>query len=399
MSKFFLHKFSKAAIYVKRNIFVNYANGYNDSFSAIFECTEILEISLLCVILYIMEYEFKVRLSEIEKTLDKVLPEAINDDWKNASFGNFKISPQERDFLNIVRPAADLMRRGGKRWRPLLAVLSCELAGGEMRNVYPLTPLVELCHTASLIHDDIEDGSETRRGGQAIHIKYGIDTAINSGSWLYFHAMQVIDTYDTSAETKNLLHKLYLLNLRRLHLGQSMDISWHSVPDYIPTKEEYLAMIELKTGSLSKLAGELGFAAAGKGENEINGYGCLMMEAGIAFQILDDVKNITAGIAGKKRGDDIVEGKKSLPVIFCTEKDPSSRKKLSELFARAAKEGIESSAVEESISVILNSGAAELSKQYAKDIVEASIIKLQKKYGRNKAADLIAELFLSICGV
>lgn len=182
-------------------------------------------------------------------------------------------------------------------------------------------------------------------------------------------------------------------------MGQSMDISWHSVPDYIPTKEEYLAMIELKTGSLSKLAGELGFAAAGKGENEISGYGCLMMEAGIAFQILDDVKNITAGIAGKKRGDDIVEGKKSLPVIFCTEKDPSSRKKLSELFARAAKEGIESSAVEESISVILNSGAAELSKQYAKDIVEASIIKLQKKYGRNKAADLIAELFLSICGV
>lgn len=359
----------------------------------------ILENSLFCVILYRMNYEFKIRLAEIEKTLDTVLPETINTDWKNASFGNGEMALQEKDFLNLIEPASDLMRRGGKRWRPLLAVLSCELAGGKTQKVYPLTPLVELCHTASLIHDDIEDDSETRRGGQAIHLKYGIDTAINSGSWLYFHAAQVIDAYNASAEVKNLLYKLYLLNLRRLHLGQSLDIRWHSAPDYIPSQEEYRAMIGLKTGSLSKFAGELGFAAAEKCEDEIEEYGRLMAETGIAFQILDDVKNISEGIAGKKRGDDIVEGKKSLPVIFCIGKEPASRKKLSELFVRAAKEGIESDAVEESISIILNSGAAELSKQYAKDIVDASIIKLQKKHGQNKAADLIAELFFSICGV
>lgn len=106
-----------------------------------------------------------------------------------------------------------------------------------------------------------------------------------------------------------------------------MDIGWHSNPDIIPSVDEYITMISLKTGSLAKLAGELGFIAAGKPINEVLEYGKLMTDMGIGFQILDDVKNITEGNAGKRRGDDIVEGKKSLPLIFYTEENPEGAEK------------------------------------------------------------------------
>ncbi|MEL3911550.1 polyprenyl synthetase family protein [Treponema pedis] len=345
-----------------------------------------------------MNDELEARLAEIEKVLYSGLPENIDKNAENAFFGQLPEN-MSGNIFKLITPCKDLMQRGGKRWRPLLAVLSCELAGGNTSDIYPLTPLVEFCHTASLIHDDIEDNSEERRGGAAIHIKYGLDTALNAGSWLYFHASNCIDSYEGNAELKNLLYKLYSLNLRRLHLGQAMDIAWHSKTDYIPSREEYLTMIGLKTGSLAKFAAELGFAAARKSEKEIASFGLDALETGLAFQILDDVKNITKGNKGKNRGDDIVEGKKSLPVILCIEKKPSLKEKICDLFTRAAAEGINSPAVEECISLIIESGAAKQAEKYAEDIVGASLIKLQKNYGKNKASDLTAELFSSICGV
>lgn len=350
-----------------------------------------------------MNQEFKIRLDKIETELNSILPKNIDKIWQQIYFPQFcenstnYIKPS--DFSALVKPTAELMNRGGKRWRPLLSVLSCEMAGGDTKNIYPLTPLIELCHTASLIHDDIEDNSETRRGGRAIHLEYGTDIAINCASWLYFHAMQVIELYDSDIETKNQLYKLYSTNLLNLHLGQAMDISWHSQKNYIPNKDEYINMISLKTGSLSKLAGELGFVAAKKNHIETSEYGTLMQNVGIAFQILDDVKNITQGNAGKKRGDDIVENKKSLPVIFCAEENKENLNELITLFNQASTEGIESDAVEKSISIIANSGSIEKSKVFAKNILDSSIDKLEKKYKENKSAHLIAELFSSLmCG-
>ena len=155
-------------------------------------------------------------------------------------------------------------------------------------------------------------------------------------------------------------------------------------------------MISLKTGSLAKLAGELGFIAAGKPINEVLEYGKLMTDMGIGFQILDDVKNITEGNAGKRRGDDIVEGKKSLPLIFYTEENPEGAEKIKLLFKQASKEGIESPAVEASISAICSSKAVKRAEDYGKKIVEASLIKLQNNYKQNEAKELIFDLFNTI---
>lgn len=338
-----------------------------------------------------MNENLKKRLEEIEKTIDFYMSADTEDIRKG--FGPLPEAVSRPYLENLINPGKELIKRGGKRWRPLLSVLSCELAGGTLQAIYPLTPLVELCHTASLIHDDIEDCSETRRGGEAIHIKYGEDIAINAGSWLYFRAAEAIFNSALGDKEKSLAYRFYIRNLSRLHLGQAMDIGWHSKNDYIPAKAEYEAMINLKTGSLARLAGEVGFIAAGKSEKEAAEYGMLTADIGVGFQILDDVKNIKGGIPGKEYGDDIVEGKKSLPVIFYLEENPAGKKELTALFKRAAAEGIRSSAVKNCIDILLSSKAVNRAEAYGRRIVETSLIKFQNTYGKNKAADLLLELF------
>ncbi len=340
-----------------------------------------------------MNKEFTTRLKKIEKELNSILPKKINENWSDAAFLDLPKTVTDEHISNLLIPCRELMTRGGKRWRPLLSVLSCELMGGKPKDIYPLTPLIELCHTASLIHDDIEDNSDERRGAPAIHLKYGTDSAINAGSWLYFQAMTVMLAYSRNTRFSSTLYKLYALNLRRLHLGQAMDISWHANNDYIPTKEEYLAMINLKTGSLARLAGELGAIAAGKSERQAVKYGELMAQMGLSFQILDDVKNLSGEIKGKGRGDDIVEGKKSLPVILYLKRRPKSKEKILNLFKQAKVEGISSPAINECIELISSSSALNDAKKIADKIMNSVLKKLEKKYPQNTARDMIFELF------
>ncbi len=343
------------------------------------------------------EQQLKIRLENIEKELNLVLAENTSKDWMKESFSDLPDVVNSEHFYNLLEPCRDLMLRGGKRWRPLLCVLSCEALGGKAENAYALCPLIELCHTASLIHDDIEDNSDERRGAPAIHLKYGIDVAINAGSWLYFQAMTAIQNFAkdkaNAQELSALLFEVYSCNLRRLHLGQAMDISWHKKPDYIPSKDEYFAMINFKTGSLARLAGELGAISAGKGKEDARKYGDLMVQLGLSFQILDDVKNISQGIKGKNYGDDIVEGKKSLPVILYLQEKPENKAKLLELFKQAEKEGIDSPAVKDCISMISSSNALADAKKLADEIMDKTIIEIKKIYPDCPARALMLDLF------
>ena len=142
-----------------------------------------------------MKEQFTQRLKKIEDVLTKKLPENFSSNWQ---WGIFNTSPNQEFSQNeiekLVKPCRELLSLGGKRWRPLLQVLCAEYVilnknGTEaenqinLENAYNLVPLVEFVHTASLIHDDIEDGADTRRGKPAAHITYGVDVAINAGTW------------------------------------------------------------------------------------------------------------------------------------------------------------------------------------------------------------------------
>jgi octaprenyl-diphosphate synthase len=141
-------------------------------------------------------------------------------------FPGVPISPEQ--VRDIAAPGQDLLDRGGKRWRPLLALLVCEAAGGGDAAL-PLMPLVEFPHNASLIHDDLKDKSVLRRGKSAVHLIYGNDAAINSGSFLYFLPLAALETWNAPPASKNRVFSLWAAHMRRLHLGQSMDIASYDI--------------------------------------------------------------------------------------------------------------------------------------------------------------------------
>ncbi|MDR0496737.1 MAG: polyprenyl synthetase family protein [Treponema sp.] len=323
-----------------------------------------------------MEKEYTQRLEKIEAVLDKWLPEAPDSSWLEMVFGSqlnsaVKGTPELAGL--ITRPGWDLVKRGGKRWRPLLMVLAAEAIAGEcgFEVALSLTPLVEFPHNASLIHDDIEDNSDERRGKPAVHLIYGMDTAINSGAFMYFLPLACLSAWtgeyskeksgDVVAEWKNRMWQVWASHMRALHLGQAMDIAWHRDFYSLPDLDEYDRMCRLKTGCLARLAAVLGvysgvFAAGETFNKESNlkaleeAFAGAAEQLGVGFQILDDVKNLTTGVPGKKRGDDIVEGKKSLPVLLYLHRYPEKKDFAARCFTAARNTGVEAPEVEEFIS-------------------------------------------------
>ena len=339
-----------------------------------------------------MNIEYTRRLEKIESILADKLPSAFGADWISGSFSAVPDAVRSVHIQPLVEPCRDLLLRGGKRWRPLLMVLSCELAGGGDR-AYALTPIVEFSHTASLIHDDIEDHADERRGKPAIHLIYGQDTAINSAAWLYFFAQSLIDSFPSSDMMKLVLYRTVSRELRRLHLGQAMDIGWHREPSMVPARAEYEAMVTLKTGTLSRMAGELGMIAGGKDECEAADFGDLCARIGVGFQVIDDVRNLLTGNPGKKRGDDIVEGKKSLPVILHLEKKPEDIDFLSKAFVQARDEGVSSPVIEQVIARLVESGSLETARLYGFHQIESACLSLRGRYPGQESTELIAGLF------
>jgi octaprenyl-diphosphate synthase len=315
-----------------------------------------------------MAREYTQRLEKIEAVLQAWLPEnpdptGAEKNWMTQMFSGIEDTLAPELVQSLTQPGWDLFNRGGKRWRPLLMTLICETLGGGDRAL-SLTPLVEFPHTASLIHDDIEDNADERRGGPAIHIRYGTDTAINGGAFLYFLPLACMNTWDASAERKNQIFNFWGAYMRRLHLGQAMDIRWHRDFASLPSLEAYNLMCRLKTGSLARLAAVLGVVAAQPTADALpeheaflfNTLGKTAENLGIGFQILDDVKNLTTGSPGKKRGDDVVEGKKSLPVLLYLYRHPEGRELVIRCFAAARKRGSRVDAVEELIEALTTDG-------------------------------------------
>jgi octaprenyl-diphosphate synthase len=330
-----------------------------------------------------MDEEYIRRLEKIEAVLEYWLPEQPGLSWAARVFPGLGIP--EECLESLAAPDRDLLSRGGKRWRPLLMTLICEsLGGGEA--ALPLVPLVEFCHNASLIHDDIEDSSDQRRGKPAVHLLYGLDTAINSGSFFYFLPLACIDSWDAPAERKARIFSVWGEYMRRLHLGQAMDIHWHRDFGSLPGLEAYYTMCGLKTGCLARLAAALGVASAFPGGKAVGAVpdnaayekaAAILGEAaeklGIGFQILDDVKNLSAGLPGKKRGDDVVEGKKSLPVLLYLhsgERDLAARKALvARCFTGARAGGVVAPEVEELITELEAAGALETARRKGLDLI------------------------------
>ncbi|MCL2192015.1 MAG: polyprenyl synthetase family protein [Treponema sp.] len=345
-----------------------------------------------------MDQQYTLKLKNIEAVLDRWLPGKAEKETeatiKTDSFWQREVFPGLANIdptllQALIAPGRDLISRGGKRWRPLLMILVCEsLGGGD--TALPLAPLVEFSHSASLVHDDIEDNSDERRGKPAIHLLHGVDVAINSGSFLYFLALACIDSWAAGLESKEGLSesdvelakaKVYGLwagFMRKLHLGQAMDIHWHRNVDLVPSADEYYRMCCLKTGCLARFAAELGVLTADISSKATGNTGLLLAglmgeaaeKLGVGFQILDDIKNVSDdGIVGKNKGDDIVEGKKSLPILLFLNRWPEKKEMVHRCFREARANGVFAPEVEELIQALMSSGVLAEAESRAKTFI------------------------------
>jgi len=277
------------------------------------------------------EMRTEKRIQRIEAELNRLLPDQADEAWFSRIIDGSGVLSEESHDAEVLNafctPARDLISRGGKRWRPLMMVWLAEMLGGtECAEIaYGLTPVVEYPHNGSLIVDDIEDESEMRRGRPAVHTLYGVDQSINAGNLMYFLPTSCIDAAPLTNEQKLQVYQIYSKYLRRVHFGQGFDIYWHNDRKLIPGINSYEQMCRLKTGCLAGMAAEIGAAAADAEIGMLYASGRIAETMGFAFQIRDDVQNLTTGNPGKMRGDDFIEGKKSLPLIIYAERFPEKR--------------------------------------------------------------------------
>jgi len=339
------------------------------------------------------------QLRRIETAIDKILPEDIDSTWI-ASVVGMKTSHVNQNWAReLTEPGRALLRRGGKRWRSLVCVLTCEaLGGGEAAD--ELAPLIEIPHNGSLIIDDIEDTSPTRRGKPAIHKIFGEDLAINMGNLMYFLPSIILARSSFHPTLLTAITNDWLTVMRRLHLGQGYDIIWHKRSNCFPDEQAYLQMCRLKTGSLAGLAARIGGSAAQSvlkdyaEQGSVQELGCTWETLGCGFQIIDDVLNLTDGVAGKRRGDDIIEGKKSLPVIYHVAKNPEDSSHLQNLFEQAKKTATRNDrkAINEAAELLISSGAAMEAQMKGQRLLMQGRDELKKLLPDNQARTALIHL-------
>jgi geranylgeranyl diphosphate synthase type I len=208
---------------------------------------------------------------------------------------------------------------GGKRLRPLLTLLTCAAAGGEWERALPAAAAVELVHNFTLIHDDIEDRSEYRRGRRTVWVEWGVPQAINTGDAVYVlshRAASRLQVHGFEPALIERVHEALDRSCLELTRGQHLDIAFEDQADV--SLEAYLQMIEGKTGALISAAAVVGAYLAGAEDHRAEAFRSYGMHVGLAFQMLDDVLGVwgSSDETGKASGDDLRARKKSLPVVL-----------------------------------------------------------------------------------
>ncbi len=277
---------------------------------------------------------------------------------------------------------------GGKRIRPLLTLLACHGAGGDWRQALPAAASVELIHNFSLIHDDIQDHSETRRGRPTVWVRWGAAQAINAGDALFAVArLAAHGLREVGLAPERALQVLHTLDKACLALtaGQYYDLAFESEEDV--SVEAYLRMIGGKTASLLQAAVAAGAQVAGAADEVCQAYGDFGHHLGMAFQVLDDILGIwgSPSVTGKPTGDDLRARKKSLPILLGLARSPTFAR-LWQAQARTQED------LEAMAQTLLTCGALEEAQQLAQEHTEAALAALERAAPRPPADEALATL-------
>ena len=280
-----------------------------------------------------------------------------------------------------------IINSGGKRIRPLLLLLCARATSYSGKDHYAMAVVIELIHTATLLHDDVVDESATRRGQNTANELWGNAPSVLVGDFLYSRAFEIM-VEPNSMEIMRVLSKatnqisegevLQLLNIRNAKVSRS----------------EYFEVIEQKTACLFKAACQIAGILSESSEELITSLGSFGMHLGNAFQIIDDTLDYESdsSMIGKEIGDDLSEGKVTLPMIYALEQTTGKENKI---LTNAITEA-DASNIDNIVDILVNVNAFEFSRNVAKDesIKALNSLKVIPESNYRSALKLLCELSL-----
>lgn len=260
------------------------------------------------------------------------------------------------DVVLVSQIAEYIINAGGKRIRPVLVLLMAKAYQYQGKDHHNLAAIVEFIHTATLLHDDVVDESSMRRGRETANALFGNAASVLVGDFLYSRAFQMMVGIDSMrvmrilADATNVIAEGEVLQLLNMH-----------DPDV--TEERYLEVIRCKTAKLFEAAAQIGALIAGANEAQMETAGEYGRSLGTAFQLIDDVLDYSGNAAeiGKNVGDDLREGKPTLPLIYLMKNGNEQEKQL----VRACIEEGDESQFDAILRAITQSGALDYTKQAA----------------------------------
>jgi len=298
--------------------------------------------------------------------------------------GYLKIREPEK----LYKASAHIPLAGGKRLRPVMALITCDMVGGNSEKAIPFAAALETIHNFTLVHDDVMDDDDLRHGVDACHTVYGLSTAILAGDTLFAYAFEMITECDIGDRVKADLVKNVAYVVRKIAEGQQMDINFED--EETVDAKEYLEMIRLKTSILFGAAAYGGAKIGGTTEKEARELEMMATNVGLGFQIWDDYLDATASeqILGKPSGSDIRQGKRTLLVIEALNRAKSDdRKRLIEILDSKNTD----KDIEEAVEIMERCGALEECHKQANGYLEGAR-KTLSNYPESEARQLFEEL-------
>jgi geranylgeranyl diphosphate synthase type I len=283
--------------------------------------------------------------------------------------------PRTGEPKEFYKSVWDLLDRGGKRIRPALTYLACECVGGKRSDAVTAAASVELLHNMTLVHDDIEDESELRRGKPCIHRIYGIPTAINAGDAMLIKVFEIANSSMIPNEQRHRLVSQIAKRAYEITWGQAFEFSMWKRKEF--SQDEVIRLLKYKTGALTRLSVEAGAISGGASEQQLESLGVFGETVGIAFQIVDDLLNVQGDVKkyGKEIGGDIREGKKTvLAAHLLRVARPSDKRAFTNLLG---KKRISKSETRKAIAMYHKYGSIEYAENQAEAFLKKSINALE----------------------
>ncbi len=285
---------------------------------------------------------------------------------------------KSNSYPNLYDGIGYAISSGGKRLRPALCLAVCKALEDDIEKALPFAACIEILHNATLVHDDIEDGDELRRGLSTVWKKYGIEHAINIGDSMIFKSYECLLQSKLPSEKILELADMFTDTVIKIIEGQNMELNFRE-KDFI-TVEEYVEMASKKAGVLFGLAlsgGALIADASRQNIEKLMEYG---KKIGLAFQIRDDVLNLAGKQKdyGKEIYGDIKEGKRTLITIHCLKNcNDAERKKLLEILKRG-RENVGNRDVGLALTLIKKYDSIQFAKEYAENLIKESKKDIEK---------------------